>query len=197
YLGALLGFLGLAALRRRRASGLPPSEVLVSLISFIVLWGVDGLNSFLNLLPNAPHLYEPHNLWRLITGILQGLALSIIVYPVFSFLLWREADTERVLRNFRELGYLLIPAALLVWIVQTQASFLLHPVAVLSVLGVLAMLMIVNTMIVLIVTRRESKAESWRDAFLPLLLGFLATFLELGALGLLHLALIQRVALPV
>ncbi len=59
------------------------------------------------------------------------------------------------------------------------------------------MLMIVNTMIVLIVTRRESKAESWRDAFLPLLLGFLATFLELGALGLLHLALIQRVALPI
>ena len=197
YLGALLGFLGLAALRRRRASSLPPSEVLVSLISFIVLWGVDGLNSFLSLFPNAPHLYEPHNLLRLITGILQGLALSIIVYPVFNFVLWKETDSARVIRNWRELGYLLIPAALLVWIVQTQASFLLHPVAVLSVLGVLAMLMIVNTMIVLIVTRRESKAESWRDAFLPLLLGFLATFLELGALGLLHLALIQRVALPV
>ena len=197
YLGALLGFLGLAALRRRRASSLPPSEVLVSLISFIVLWGVDGLNSFLSLFPNAPHFYEPHNLLRLITGILQGLALSIIVYPIFNFVLWKETDNERVIRNWRELGYLLIPAALLVWIVQTQASFLLHPVAVLSVLGVLAMLMIVNTMIVLIVTRRESKAESWRDAFLPLLLGFLATFLELGALGLLHLALIQRVALPV
>ena len=197
YLGALLGFLGLAALRRWRASGLPPSEVLASLASFVVLWGIDGLNSFLALFPNAPHLYQPHNLWRLITGILQGLALSIIVYPVFNFVLWKEADNERVIRNWRELGYLLIPAALLVWIVQTQASFLLYPVAVLSILGVLAMLMIVNTMIVLIVTRRESKAESWRDAFLPLLLGFLATFLELGALGLLHLALIQRVALPV
>ena len=197
YLGALLGFLGLAALRRQRASSLPPSGVLASLASFIVLWGIDGLNSFLALFPNAPHLYQPHNLWRLITGTLQGLALSIIVYPVFNLVLWKEADSERVIRNWRELGYLLIPAALLVWIVQTQASFLLHPVAVLSVLGVLAMLMIVNTMIVLIVTRRESKAESWRDAFLPLLLGFLATFLELGALGLLHLALIQRVALPV
>ena len=197
YLGALLGFLGLAVLRRQRANGLPPSEVLVSLISFIVLWGIDGLNSFLNFLPNAPHLYEPHNLLRLITGILQGLALSIIVYPIFNFVLWKEADNERVIRNWRELGYLLIPAALLVWIVQTQASFLLHPVAVLSILGVLAMLMIVNTMIVLVVTRRESKAENWRDAFLPLLLGFLATFLELGTLGLLHLALTQRVALPV
>ena len=196
-LGALMGFLGLAALRRQRASSLPPSGVLASLASFIVLWGIDGLNSFLALFPNAPHLYQPHNLWRLITGTLQGLALSIIVYPVFNFVLWKEADSERVVRNWRELGYLLIPAALLVWIVQTRASFLLHPVAVLSVLGVLAMLMIVNTMIVLIVTRRESKAESWRDAFLPLLLGFLATFLELGALGLLHLALIQRVALPV
>ena len=196
YLGALLGFLGLAALRRWRASGLPPSGVLASLVSFIVLWGIDGLNSFLNLLPNAPHFYEPHNLWRLITGILQGQALSIIVYPIFNFLLWKETDTERVIRNWRELGYLLIPAALLVWIVQTQASFLLYPVAALSILGVLAMLTLVNTMIVLIVTRREGKAESWRDAGLPLLLGLLATLLELSGLGLLHFALIQRVALP-
>jgi len=49
---------------------------------------------------------------------------------------------------------------------------------------------------VLIVTRRESEAGSWRDAVGPLSLGLLATFLELGALGLLHFALIQRVALP-
>ena len=108
YLGALLGFLGLAALRRRRASGLPPSEVRALLAGFIVLWGIDGLNSFLTLIPNAPHLYEPHNLWRLITGILQGLALSIIVYPVFNFLLWKEADSERVIHNWRELVRLLI-----------------------------------------------------------------------------------------
>ncbi|MFQ5814441.1 MAG: DUF2085 domain-containing protein [Anaerolineae bacterium] len=197
YLGALLGFWGLAALRRWRASGLPPGEVLASLVGFIVLWGIDGLNSFLTLLPNAPHLYEPHNLWRLITGILQGLALSIIVYPVFNFVLWKEANTERVIRNWRELGYLLIPAALLVWIVQTRVSFLLYPVATLSILGVLVMLMIVNTMIVLIVTRREGKAESWRNAFSPLLLGLLATLLELGVLGFLHLSLIQWLALPV
>jgi len=194
YLGALLGFLGLAALRRWRASGLPPGGVLASLASFIILWGVDGLNSFLTLLPHAPHLYQPHNLWRLITGTLNGLALSIIVYPVFNFVLWKEADTERVIRNWRELGYLLIPAALLVWIVQTQAGFLLYPVATLSILGVLAMLTLVNTMIVLIVTRREGQAASWRDAFPPLLLGLLATFFEISTLALLHFALIQRLA---
>jgi uncharacterized membrane protein len=189
YLGVLLGLFGLAALRRWRASGLPPGEVLASLISFIVLWGVDGLNSFLSLLPNAPHLYQPHNLLRLITGVLQGLALSIIVYPIFNFVLWKESDNRRVIRNWRELSYLLIPAALLVCIVQTQASFLLYPVATLSILGALAMLTLINTMIVLIVARRESKAERSRDAFLPLLLGLLATLLELSALGLLHFAL--------
>ncbi len=197
YLGALLGFWGLAVLKRQRASGLPPNEVLASLAGFIVLWGIDGLNSFLTLLPNAPHLYQPHNLWRLITGTLQGLALSIIVYPVFSFLLWKETNTRRVLRNWRELDYLLIPGALLIWIVQTQAGFLLYPVATLSILGVLAMLTLVNTMIVLIVTRREGKAESWRDAYLPLLLGLLATLLELSVLGLLRFALTQRLALPI
>jgi len=170
---------------------------LISLISFIVLWGIDGLNSFLNLLPHPPHLYEPHNLLRLITGVLQGLALSIIVYPVFSFLLWRETDTTRVIRNWRELGYLLIAAALLVWIVQTQASFLLYPIATLSILGVLAMLTLVNTVIILIVIRREGKAESWRDALPLLSLGLLVAFFEISALGLLHFALSQRVALPV
>lgn len=194
YLGILLGFLVLATLRRWRASGLPPNEVLASLASFIVLWGIDGLNSFLALLPNAPHLYEPHNLLRLITGTLNGLALSIIVYPIFNFLLWKEANPERVIRNGQELCYLLIPSALLVWIVQTRVSFLLYPVAALSILGVLVMLTIVNTMIVLIVTRRDSRTGSWRDAVLPLLLGMLATFLELSALGLLHLALTQRLA---
>ncbi len=194
YLGVLLGFLGLAALRRWRASGLPPSQVLALLVSFIILWGIDGLNSFLSLLPNAPHLYQPHNLLRLITGTLNGLALSIIVYPVFNFVLWREADAGRVIRNFRELGYLVIPAALLIWVVQTQASFLLYPVATLSILGVLAMLTLVNTMIVLIVTRREGKAVSWREASLSLLLGLLATLLELAVLGFLHFALTQRLA---
>ena len=195
--GCPAGFFGPGCAEKVACQRPTPSGVLASLASFIILWGIDGLNSFLALLPNAPHLYQPHNLWRLITGTLQGLALSIIVYPVFNLVLWKEADNERVIRNWRELGYLLIPAALLVWIVQTQASFLLHPVAALSVLGVLAMLTLINTMIVLIVTRRESKAESWRDAFRPLSLGLLATFLEVSVLGLLHFTLIQWVALPV
>ncbi len=197
YLGALLGFLGLAALGRWRASGLPPNEVLASLVSFIVLWGIDGLNSFLSLFPNAPHLYQPHNLLRLITGALNGLALSVIVSLVFNLVLWREPSTEKVISNGREMGYLLIPAALLIWTVQTQADFLLYPVASLSILGVIIMLTLINTVIVLIMTGRENKAEQWRDAALPLLLGMLATFLELSVLGWVHLALIRRLALPV
>jgi uncharacterized membrane protein len=192
YLGALLGLLGLAALRRCRASSLPSRGVLASLASFIVLWGVDGLNSFLSLLPNAPHLYEPHNLLRLITGVLQGLALILIVCPIFSFLLWEETNSARSIRNWRELGYLLVLAALLVWMVHGRASLMLYPIAALSIMGVLAMLMLLNTMIVLIVTRREGKAESWRDALGPLLLGLLAALGEISTLALLHFAVIQR-----
>jgi uncharacterized membrane protein len=194
YLGALLGFWGLAALKRRRASSLPPNEVLATLASFIILWGVDGLNSFLTLFPNAPHLYQPHNLLRLITGTFQGLALSIIVLPIFNSVLWANTDPKSVVRNGRELGYLLIPSALLIWIVQTQASLLLYPVAVLSVLGALAMLTIVNIVMILIVTRREGRARGWRDVLGPLSLGLLAGFLELAVLGWLHFALLQRLA---
>jgi hypothetical protein len=79
-------------LGHRRASNLPPTRVIVLLVGFIGSMGVDGLNSYLSFFPNAPYLYEPSNLLRLTTGTLNGLALSIIVLPVFNFTLWREAS---------------------------------------------------------------------------------------------------------
>jgi hypothetical protein len=132
----------------------------------------------------------------LTTGTLNGLALSIIVLPVFSFTLWREASPRRSIRNFRELGVAVALGAVMVLVVQAELDFLLHPLAIVSTLGVLVMLTAINTMIILIVTRRESMAETWLDALLPLSLGLLATLAEIAAMDLLRLVLTQQLGLP-
>jgi uncharacterized membrane protein len=91
FLGALLSLTAMLLLRRGHASRLPPVPVLGALVAFIGFWGFDGLNSYLTFFPGAPHLYEPQNWLRLTTGMLNGIALAIVVFPVFNFTLWRDA----------------------------------------------------------------------------------------------------------
>jgi hypothetical protein len=56
----------------------------------------------------------------------------------------------------------------------------LYPAALLSALGVVAMLVALNTTLLLIVSRRGNRAATWRDAVLPLVAGLTLTLLEIG-----------------
>ena len=196
YLGALLGFTTMWALRRQRAVEMPPTPVLVVAVGFIVVMGVDGINSYLDFFPNAPHLYTPRNWLRLATGTLNGLAMSMIVLPVFNFTLWKRGSPERAIHGFKELGLMLAVAAVIVYVVQLQIAALLYPVALLSTLSVLVMLTLVNSMIVLIVIRREAMAETWRDAILPLALGLVSALAEIAVLCLFRYVMTGSLVMP-
>jgi uncharacterized membrane protein len=185
FIGALLGLLGQAVvLRRRRAAEFPPPFILVVLVGFILLWAADGLNSYLTLFPHAPHLYEPQNWLRLSTGALNGLAMSALVYPVFNFTLWRSPASERAMRNLRDLGALVLLEAGLVGLVLTEWSFLLYPLALLSMLGVLTLLSCANSMLVVMIVRRENVVGRWREAAVPLLAGFTVSMIQVGVIDL-------------
>jgi hypothetical protein len=58
------------------------------------------------------------------------------------------------------------------------------------------MLTLVNTMILLILFRRDSQAEAWQDAILPLLGGLVAALLELTAMGVLRFTLTGTMGWP-
>jgi len=185
FIGALFGLFGQAVvLRRRRAAEFPSPFVLVVLTGFILLWAADGLNSYLTLFPHAPHLYEPRNWLRLSTGALNGLAMSALVYPVFNFTLWRSPASERAIRNLRDLGALVLLEAGLVGLVLTEWSFLLYPLALLSMLGVLVLLSCANSMLVVMIVRRENVVDRWREAAIPLLAGFTVSVIQIGVIDL-------------
>jgi uncharacterized membrane protein len=198
FTGALLGFAGLLLLGKRKAAQMPSAPVVALLVGFIFLMGIDGVNSYLTLVLGRPLLYEPHNLLRLATGTLHGLALSIIVFPIFNFTVWKEPDMEPALSGFRDLGKIVLLLALpMVLVVQSQVDVLLYPVAAISVSGVLAMLTVVNTMILIIATRREAKAIAWWDAAWPVALGFAATLVELAAIALLRWQFSTALGIPI
>jgi uncharacterized membrane protein len=197
FIGALLGFIGLLALGKRKTAKMPPPAVVALLVGFIFLMAVDGANSYLTLLLGRPLLYEPHNLLRLATGALHGLALSIIVFPIFNFTLWKEPDNGPALAGFRELGLILLLLVLpMILLVQAEPGMLLYPVAILSISGVLGMLTVVNSMIVIIATRREAQAVSCWDAALPVALGFAGTMLELTIIALLRWQFTAALGIP-
>lgn len=187
FLGALTGLLGQElALRRRRASEFPPPPILALLIGFIFLMGADGLNSYLSMIPGAPHLYEPQQWLRLITGSLNGLALSSILLPMIHFSLWRNPSPERVIRGWRDLGVLVGMEAGMAALVWIRWPPLLYPLALASAAGVVTMLGTVNTVAVVIFAGRENQYDGWREAAVPLLVGTTLAFLEIGLIDLLR-----------
>ena len=182
FTGALLGFGMIFARRRTRCNDIPPIPVSAVLALFFVAWGLDGLNSYFTLLgDHFPHLYEPHNVLRLTTGMLLGIGLSSLVYPVLSMTLWARTEDQRSIENFKELGILLLIAGLIILAILSGWAPVRYLVSILSTLGVLAMLLLVNTLLALVVLRRENRASRWRDLRLPAALGLL------GAAGIIRL----------
>jgi uncharacterized membrane protein len=181
FTGALVGLMGQAMLlRRRRASDFPPALILIVLVGFVLLMAADGLNSYLDLLPQASGLYQPQNWLRLATGALHGLTLSALVYPVLNFTLWREPQPQRAIRSGLDLLLLMGLEAAMVGIVLTGWAPLLYPLALLSTLGVVALLTSVNTVLILMIMQRENRASRWPDLLVPFLAGITASLIEIG-----------------
>jgi uncharacterized membrane protein len=181
YLGVLVGLVGMFALGRGRAGGLPKRPLLITLFGFIGLMGVDGLNSYAHFFPGLPTLYESQNWLRLVTGTLNGLALAGILYPVLNQTLWVNWEERPILGRWRELAVLVAAAGVVVLLVLSDNPIVLYPLALLSALGVVTILVALNTTILLVVSRRENQAASWRGALLPVVAGFGLAIIQIAA----------------
>lgn len=139
YLGALLT-IGYLKWRNPRAAQLPGVPYLVAFVFFFSAWAGDGANSFLTELRGAPFLYEPQNLLRLITGTLMGIALASLLTMMLNSTLYRDPAPKPLFNNARDFVALLMLAALLILVVNSQASILWYPLAIVM----LAAILIVN-----------------------------------------------------
>lgn len=196
YLGTLAGLIVLLGLGRGRANRFPPKRFLLVFGLFMATWAADGLNSYLTFFPGLPHLYEPSNLLRLITGTLEGLALAAVILPMFNLSVWAPGAALPVIYRWRDLGWLLIGGAAVIGAVGSEWPPLLYPLAVASGAMIVLLVGLICSVLVLILFRRDGQMQSWRAAVWPLVAGLALGLAGLAAIGLLRDFLTAALGLP-
>ena len=198
YLGFLVGLAGTFLLRRPRAVELPPVPILAMLVLFIGAMALDAANSYLSISPILPHLYPPQNWLRLLTGTLQGLAISAIAWPVVNMTVWQPDAAQRraVIQSGSEFALYLLGAVGVMGLVWWEQPGLLYPLAILSTLGAVAMLTLLNLVLVLIITRQSGRAQRWADMAIPVAMALGLTFLFISGMDGLRAAIAGALRLP-
>ncbi|HUS93881.1 MAG TPA: DUF2085 domain-containing protein [Patescibacteria group bacterium] len=183
YLGVVLTFVVLILAGRRRWSMMPPLRVIIVLLGFIVLFGVDGLNSYSHFFPELPHLYQPQNWLRLITGVGAGLMMGIILFPALAQSLWRDQEQKPAIGSLRELAGVVFLAAIVVALVLGNEPTILYVLGLASAGGVVMVLTAINATALLIITRRDAQAINIRQAILPLGIGLALAIIQIGVIS--------------
>lgn len=197
FVGALLSFIAVLALRRGKAQRMPPPVVLATLVLFILTMGLDGINSYSHFFPNAPHLYEPTNTLRIVTGTLSGIGLALILQPIISFTALREPEDRAAIDNLFTLLGVVAVGLLAALVALAEWPWTYYPLTWLSAFAVLFMLMALNGVILVMVSRKENTVTGWRDALPFVLWGTVLALIELGVIDLLRAWLTARYGLPI
>jgi uncharacterized membrane protein len=180
---ALIGMTVLFGFVGRSASDFPRRPYFWFFALCFIAWGFDGFNSYMLLVRREVFLYEPSNLLRLVTGSMMGMAMASFALALFNQVTWRNAGDAATVRSMRTLGALIGTAAAVVVIGVLRPNALYGPMALLSSLGVVAMLTLVNGMLLLLLTRRYSQLQTARELTPFGLAGTALALLELGTIA--------------
>jgi uncharacterized membrane protein len=196
YLGALAGIAVLLALGRGRANRFPAPKFLLAFGIFMAAWAIDGANSYASFFLGLPQLYEPNNLLRLATGVLEGLVIAAFILPLFNMTVWAATDAQPSIVRWRDLGWMLVGGAAVFGLVVSEWEPLLYPLALLSGAMVVLLVGAICVMLVLMIARRDGQAQRWREIAFPLLAGLAVALAGLAAIGLFRDLLTRWFGLP-
>ena len=162
YSGFAATLLVIWATGRQRASRLPGKWVAIVLGLAVLAMAVDGFNSlFLDL--GLPHLYQPHNLLRLITGLGTGTAMAAFIVPVTNSVMWQDEDGRSTFGSLRDVA-LMLPVLLMVFLADSsEVAVLLYPIAVLSSVGLILALTCINMVLALSFSPVAGRFTRWRQ----------------------------------
>ena len=184
FLGAVLGLM--YHLLHGRKGRMPPVWSLIIFGFLALLWVLDGVNSFLMLLPKVQSLYQTQNWTRLVTGTGMGLAISAVLWPSFIQTMFTSWEDESVLGSWRQTIGLLVEDAFLIGTVLVQDPYLLYPLSLLSAVGVIILLTMVYSMVFVMIVKKENTYSRFRELVTPLLVGYIVAIFQIGAIDLLR-----------
>jgi uncharacterized membrane protein len=183
YSGFLVTVLYLLALGRARAAKLPPLPIAITLIGFVVIMGIDGINSLLVDI-FMPHLYTPRNELRTLTGIGMGVAMAVLLFLIMNISLRQNPDSEqRVMAGWLELGGALLLNLLVLAAMYGNLALMFWPIAITAWLGITGILYAINLLLTALFMGYEGKVLRVVQLAKPATWALLFTLIELGALS--------------
>jgi uncharacterized membrane protein len=190
YLGFIITLITMYITGRGRAQHLPPWPIITILACGVVALAIDGFNSFaLDL--GLPHLYQPHNLLLLWTGLVTGLALAVLGIPILNQLFWHRYNEQRSIASWPGL-LLYIPIFIISFLaVASQNVVVLYPLALLSTAGILTVLSSVNLIFIVAISRRHETFERYTQLLPFFSLALICAIGEMLALAQLKMMLLQ------
>ncbi len=179
-----------------KKSGMPGWKLGAPLILFFLAFGIDGSNSYLYLIKqtshgafdNIPNIYIPNNTLRLFTGSGMGIALASVLFPAFNGSAWKKHDPAPAL-DWKKLGAIIGIILVMDLLILTESPIVLYPIAYISVLGVLSLLIIVFSMVWVLMMRLENAFDSMTQMWMPFLAGTTLALLMITLIDLLRFKL--------
>ncbi|MFZ3071444.1 MAG: DUF2085 domain-containing protein, partial [Anaerolineaceae bacterium] len=184
YLGALLA-LGFQFLQGRKGK-FPPIGTFLLLAVLFLGFALDGINSFLHLLPGQTGWYEPQNWLRLVTGMGAGLCIGAVLAPIFNQTVWADWQDHSALDTWQKILLLLGVAGLVVLGILGGFAWIRYPAAILSGLGVLIVLSLVYTILAVLILKRSNLYRHERELLLPGLMGLFMALLQIAGIDLIR-----------
>jgi uncharacterized membrane protein len=196
YIGAATTGLWLLAAGRARNTRVPPRRVIALLAVFVGLLAADGFNALAVDL-GQPHLYEPANGLRLLTGVLGGTALGVALVHLLAVTVWARGNraapvVSGVMTLLIPLGVALVLRAL----ARSGLSSLYAPFAIGILLAAVSVFAWLATIALALVTNRGWSYGSFHELAGTLGVGLAAALALIGGLAGLRLVMEVWFGLP-
>jgi uncharacterized membrane protein len=185
YIGAIIGLIFIWIVGRDR-TGTPPRRVIVGMIVLFIFYAIDGVNSyfylppFLKMFPNMPHLYEPSNTLRLISGTGVGLVIGMILYPAVLGSIHVDPNPKPAINNLKKFFVLLGIGILVDVLILTGSKYVLLPAALVSAGGVLLLLTLVYTLLWMRIFHKENQFTKISQTARYIIAGFMIAMIQIA-----------------
>jgi len=177
-----ISLLAMWALGRIRTTNFPPLWMTITLLIPVVIVAVDGLNSLFVDLSYAS-LYPPRNQLRTLTGAMAGIAIAPFFVPLFNRVLRRNGTPSPVMANAIDLLVLWGLAFCFSMLVVIGPSWSFWPIAIVSWLGIVGILLISNGFAVAVAFGYDQRVTHVRELAAPVLVATAITIAELALMS--------------
>jgi len=146
----------------------------------LLFFAVDAINSFFNSRPDAGYLYPSQNWLRLISGTTFGLAIPLLLVPIFNQTIWTESIDEPSVGTFRQYFLMLAVALLLDLAILADIAWVRFIFAILTIGTIVFLLSMVYTVLWVIIFKKEYQFKKFNQLWIWFVAGFGTTFLQIS-----------------